>query len=219
MKNKIPTIQQLKDAGFEVRVRRQRYWDYFHPKTNRVLISKSEFPEEVNDVIERRKLFHKKEKLGWHLSPKGGVTEVIITSPDNFFNLNSPVEAWGESVCHEDDYFNKRTGRNCALGRAISEFKQLTGMTLTSEFLESYRQWKIRNELFDEEHVAIRAESDRHGHPHLDDEDPMADEWRGIRNVANRFSRPLGPGSEPSGNGSSSGEPTPVIVFADNDEE
>lgn len=52
------------------------------------------------------------------VSPKGGETEAKVYGPDD------AVVAIGVATCHERDNFNRRIGRDIALGRALKRLEQ-----------------------------------------------------------------------------------------------
>lgn len=67
------------------------------------------------------RVFHKRnydtiQRIGGiskQLSPKGGETYITITTPCKSFTQA------GASICSDKDLFNRRTGNDIALGRAI----------------------------------------------------------------------------------------------------
>jgi hypothetical protein len=83
------TIKQLRYAKYKVRVLHKR---------------------EYNDVV----------KIGGitkQLSPRGGLTKIEITTPDE------RITATGTSICSKEDSFNRRVGNQIALGRALKDLQ------------------------------------------------------------------------------------------------
>lgn len=71
------------------------------------------------------RVFHKRnyndiQRIGGitkQLSPKGGETFIEITTPCRTFTET------GTSICSDQDLFNRRTGNEIALGRAIKSLQ------------------------------------------------------------------------------------------------
>lgn len=71
------------------------------------------------------RVFHKRnydsiEKIGGiskQVAPKGGETYIEITTPCKTFTEE------GLSICSDQDLFNRRTGNEIAMGRAIKALK------------------------------------------------------------------------------------------------
>jgi hypothetical protein len=82
-----PTIKQLRQQGFKVRVLHTRKYHtpnaYYIDNTRRELL------------------------------PKGGSTKIEITTPDK------TTTVFGESICSDEDLFNRKVGNSIALGRAL----------------------------------------------------------------------------------------------------
>lgn len=81
-------VENLRKAGFKVRVSHSRYHVY-------------------TGDLHYRKFFETNPYL---ISPKGGTTTVEITSKDNKNYI-------GKSKCSKKDSFNRKLGLNIALGR------------------------------------------------------------------------------------------------------
>lgn len=121
-----PSIKELRDAGFKVSVRHYRRWEYQPPRD--VLIMKHETPQEVSQVNEASRLPTLRPP-GWYLCATGGRTEVRLT-------LEGMV-AVGITDCSLKEHYNKRDGRNKALGRALAEFEAKTAAEITREGLRT----------------------------------------------------------------------------------
>ena len=126
-------------------VRRHRIKKYYQHQPKPMLVMKHESCEDIEaSRNRRRRQMFNKEKLGWHMEAKGGTTEVTITSPEGFMGLTDEVTVQGKSVCMDIDFFNKKEGRNRALGKAIAEFKAATGVTITSTLLKRFKDNELR---------------------------------------------------------------------------
>lgn len=93
-------MQKVAPEGSKIYVTHFRYTDGYklHPiLKNPVLMPAKEIRE---------------SKLGFH--SKGGMTEVFVT-------LSDGREALGHALCSRKDNFNRKIGRNIALGRALKE--------------------------------------------------------------------------------------------------
>lgn len=88
------TVANLRKQGFKVRV------NHF-----RNIVSDS--TKEVETEVPAHMILPDDEIL-----PHGGKTEVLITTPDG-------KDMVGESMCHENDHFNKKLGVTIAIGRAM----------------------------------------------------------------------------------------------------
>jgi hypothetical protein len=73
------------------------------------------------------RVFHKRnynqiQKIGgisMEVAPKGGGTMIEITTPDKIMTIA------GASICSDKDLFNRRTGNEIALGRAIKAMENM----------------------------------------------------------------------------------------------
>jgi hypothetical protein len=73
------------------------------------------------------RVFHKRnynqiQKIGgisMEVAPKGGETMIEITTPDKIMTIA------GASICSDKDLFNRRTGNEIALGRAIKAMENM----------------------------------------------------------------------------------------------
>lgn len=109
---KVPTIHELRKAGYKVRVthirkffrfdpqtgKKRTFWAAFHSKKHAPLAK----PEDIKECEE------------FFIDCKGGETVIDLTSPDG----KSTTQ--GVSVCSEDDAYVKRKGIRRALGFAVS---------------------------------------------------------------------------------------------------
>jgi hypothetical protein len=62
------------------------------------------------------------QRLGGYskeIAPKGGETFIEITTPDKIMTIA------GASICSDKDLFNRRTGNEIALGRAIKVMENM----------------------------------------------------------------------------------------------
>ena len=96
---KLPTIKELREKGWKVRARHYRYFqDRYNPPTLLPV-------REMGDDEEPRNLAY--------ACPNGGKITLELRDPEG-------NETKGESVCHLNDNFNKKLGRNLALFRALN---------------------------------------------------------------------------------------------------
>jgi hypothetical protein len=84
------TIKSLRQAGFKVRVLHNR-------PTQKI---------------------QKFDGTATEYNPKGGITTIQITSPDNVYDVE------GIAICSEKDSWNRRMGNSIALGRAINKLNE-----------------------------------------------------------------------------------------------
>ena len=100
-----PTVKQLRQAGYKVRVQRYRYLpDEEYPISTFDIKQESEY-NDLRDVM-----------------PHGGITVVTISLPgDNFYN----VQFTGESICRRDEQFVSKLGLDIAIGRAVHCIERL----------------------------------------------------------------------------------------------
>lgn len=97
------TVHHLRKTGWKVKVGHKRLIYKFCPKTG----------------IKQTKLslFKQMKELypDYYLSPKGGITEVCVTSPSGETHT-------GFAVCSEEDYYNCAIGLDIAIGRVLGFF-------------------------------------------------------------------------------------------------
>lgn len=93
------TVYELRKSGYKVRVSHQRYY--------------------ANYLLAR----HKAGKLINHLTAKGGMTLVELTSPTG-------INVLGCARCSKKDNFNRKMGLNVALGRALAILAKTSVETL-----------------------------------------------------------------------------------------
>lgn len=123
MKN--PTVTQLRTAGWQVGVQHHRRWFYQPPKD--VIIMRHEDAAALSQVREASSL-PGPDAPGWRLAATGGRTEVRLVSP-------SGVNSYGVTECSRKENYNRRNGRECALGRALAHHKAQTGVTITRDLI------------------------------------------------------------------------------------
>jgi hypothetical protein len=89
-------INQLRDAGYKVRVHHLRKY------------------RSISESLTRHQfeVQYQSSYAAWIL-PNGGSTVVELTTPDG-------VEVSGTAVCSEKDQYNRKLGLKIALGRAIA---------------------------------------------------------------------------------------------------
>lgn len=51
--------------------------------------------------------------------PRGGCTKIELTTP------NKTITVFGESICSNEDLFNRKVGNSIALGRALKQLEEL----------------------------------------------------------------------------------------------
>lgn len=76
--------------------------------------------------VMHKRNYDKIQKIGgisMQVSPKGGETFIEITTPDK------SLTTAGASICSDKDLFNRRTGNEIALGRAIKSMQD-TGYSI-----------------------------------------------------------------------------------------
>ena len=101
-----PTVKQLRESGYKVRVIHSRRFLYIRDgKVNSINLSRKEFDDlKLSD--------DKKESIMEGLQGRGGETRVEILTPEG-------KEIWGGASCSIRDSYNKRTGVSLALKRAL----------------------------------------------------------------------------------------------------
>jgi hypothetical protein len=134
-----PTIKKLREAGFKVSVRHHRRWKFQPP--SEVIIMKHENPAEASQLQEASKL-PDTQTPGWKLCSTGGITEIHLTLND--------ITTVGRTECSVRNHYNKKNGRNKALGRALAEFEATT-------------QLSVHNVIADAQQ---KNEKDAHNHTH-----------------------------------------------------
>lgn len=136
----VATIERLREQGYHIRVRQLRQGTVGYAPFG---------------MFTRHELRDRREKdarLNFH--PRGGRTEVVITSPDG------ETKVQGEARCRQDDYdprgrprdgdnFVYRLGLTIALNRAL---KQLHGWNLTGHGSDGEGQFS-QNGSTDESHA------------------------------------------------------------------
>ena len=99
------TVHQLRKKGWKVRVGHKRIIYRFDPKTGKKYTRLCLFKD------------WQKEYPEFFMSPKGGVTEVSITTLDG-------VTLSGFADCNDTDYYNSKIGLNIALGRVLADIEK-----------------------------------------------------------------------------------------------
>jgi hypothetical protein len=104
MNNKnIPTVKEMRESGFKVRVLHKRFW------REDTLCFTPKYLKNNKDKF----LIAQRDIGGPGRSAKGGETVVEITLPDG-------REARGEAFCSLKDGYNKKTGVSLAVSRALA---------------------------------------------------------------------------------------------------
>lgn len=102
--DKLPPIATLRQRGFKVRVIYRRLYKYLEGgKVKKIFASSKQILE---------KLTPKEARNG--LQNHRGEVRVEVRTPND-------REIWGESFCHKDDTFNRKSGRDEALFRALEQ--------------------------------------------------------------------------------------------------
>lgn len=101
---KQPTIKELRQKGYKVRVTRARIENsVLNKKTPQEIRENYNFYLQLENTIE-----------GSYRSPKGGQTLIQLRTPDG-------REVSGSSLCSPTDQFNRKLGNEIALKRALEK--------------------------------------------------------------------------------------------------
>ena len=76
--------------------------------------------KEINGLKQQGYKFftdHYRELIGEQIVNNGGKTVVTVTTPSGDVVV-------GESICHKKDLFNKKIGRQIAIGRALKKLNK-----------------------------------------------------------------------------------------------
>ena len=120
-KHRIPTVAQLRQAGFRVEVTHYRR---ISRPGDQALSEVKMLPPEV--VKRPRRWPPSPEEGPFDLNPRGGLTEVEVWAPD------PPGVALGRAECSKHDMYNRSRGVEIALGRALKELRQTWGVDAAS---------------------------------------------------------------------------------------